>query len=471
MGKTRSAGSVGDELGQFPELNRPGVTVQGTAVLLPSQGLPPGVRVAVTSKSAKRAQAVARQLNASRHQLSAAKSRYYLGMTLTISPAYKAMWPWYRYYRIDSLVRGCINALAYWSTKEGFDTVIEPIGEGLTPEQEQQIIKQYLSLKYYIDRANQRVNLDWVLRSAIIKAKIWGKAGFEIELDEKQAPSRLISLPMWNQWDLRPHVDEDWVLQGFWWRGQIDFYKPNELLYFINSAFESDYEGLSDVEPILDDLDTRAKIRADDLKEAATTLWAGVAIHSLDVDRLPAGLTQADIQDIIDEHVAALRPGKHITTDNRWEITVVDLKPNLEQLVKVKDAIDQEVIGNFQVPKFIINRTEAVNRATSYSQLEAFVDGPITDIQRWIGRTVEAQWYDQLTRKFLEIPEGQDLPVRVKHRWREIRTADFFQLMNAVATAFADGMIDQPKAYELMRDGQGATFDPAELKQLEEGPG
>jgi hypothetical protein len=126
------------------------------------------------------------------------------------------------------------------------------------------------------------------------------------------------------------------------------------------------------------------------------------------------------------------------------------------------------VIGNFQVPKFIINRTEAVNRATSYSQLEAFVDGPITDIQRWIGRTVEAQWYNQLTHQFLKIPEGQDLPVRVRHRWREIRTTDFFQLLNAVATAYADGLIDQPKGYELMRDGPSAIFDPAELKQIQE---
>jgi hypothetical protein len=390
-------------------------------------------------------------------------------MTQTIDEAYKGMDKRYRQYRIDSLVRGCINALALWATKEGFDTVIEPIEQGLTPQQEQQIIDKYKDLKAYIDKNNQRVNLDHILRAAIIKAKIWGKAGFEIEYDTKsKEPSRLISLPMLSQFDLRPHVDEDWVLQGFWWRGQIDFYKPNEILYFVNNAFESDYEGLSDIEPILDDLETRSKIRQEDLKEAATTLWAGVAIHSLDVDRLPPGLTQDDVQALIDEHVAALRPGKHIATDNRWSIQVVDLKPDLQKLIEVKKELDQEIIGNFQVPKFILNRTEQVNRATSYSQLESFVDGPISDIQRWIKRTVESQWYDQLTRAFLKVPEGQELPVRVKHRWREIRTTDFFQLLNATATAFEDGMVDQEKAYELMRDGPGATFDPAELKQLEE---
>jgi hypothetical protein len=32
--------------------------------------------------------------------------------------------------------------------------------------------------------------------------------------------------------------------------------------------------------------------------------------------------------------------------------------------------------------------------ATSYAELEAFVEGPITDDQRWEKRIVEAQWYD-----------------------------------------------------------------------------
>ncbi len=68
----------------------------------------------------------------------------------------------------------------------------------------------------------------------------------------------------------------------------------------------------------------------------------------------------------------------------------------------------------------------------------------------------------------LTLPPGGARPsgACVRHRWREIRTTDFFQLLNAVATGLADGMYDQQKAYELMRDGPQATFDPAELTQL-----
>ena len=405
-------------------------------------------------------------------QLSAAKSKYYLGMTQTIYEAYKGMEKHYRAYRMDAIVRRCINALAYWATKEGFDTVLEAVGEGLTPEQQQKVIDANLPLKQWVDKINLRVRPGHVLRVAIIKAEIYGKAGFEIELTEtqKKEPNRLISLPLLSLFDLRPNVNDDWVLEGFWWRGQKNFYAPGELLYFMNNSLESDFEGISDIEPVLDDVETRAKIRVEDLKEAATTLWAGIAIHSLDVDRLPAGLTDADVQAIIDAHIASLRPGKHIATDNRWVIQVIDLKPDLQSLVAVKNDLDQEIIGNFQVPKFILNRTEQVNRATSYTQLESFVDGPITDIQSWIGETLEQQWYEPLTRTYLKVPEGQDPPVRVRHRWREIRTTDFFQLLTAAAAAYDGGLgfIDQAKAYELIRDGPGAKFDTAELAETQQ---
>jgi hypothetical protein len=460
-------------LGDFKALEKiPGVTVKGSAVYLPYPGAPPGVRIAIHSSSRRVAEAAALQLSglSNSRQLSAAKSQYYLGMTQTIFDAYKGMEKHYRAYRMDAIVRGCINALAYWATKESFDTVLEPVGEGLTPDQQQKVIADNLPLKQWIDQINLRVDLDHVLRVAIIKAKIYGKSGFEIELNPKKEPNRLISLPLLTIFDLRPNVNEDWELEGFWWRGQRDFYAPGELLYFTNNSLESDWEGISDIEPVLDDVITRAKIRIEDLQEAATTLWAGVVVHMLDVDKLPAGLTDADVQAIIDNHIASLRPGKHIATDNRWTFQQLDIKPDLPGLVAVKTDLDQEIIGNFQVPKFILNRTEAVNRATSYTQLESFVDGPITDIQRWVQRIVEQQWYVPLTRFYLKIPDGQDPPVRVRHRWREIRTTDFFQLLTAVATAWDGGLgfIDKEMAYILMRDGPSAKFDPAELAETQE---
>ena len=129
-------------------------------VSFPYPGTPSGVRIAVHASSRRVAEAAAMQLSnlPLSRQLSAAKSKYYLGMTQTIYEAYKGMEKHYRAYRMDAIVRGCINALAYWATKESFDTVLEAVGEGLTPEQQQQVIADNLPLKQWIDKINLRVD-------------------------------------------------------------------------------------------------------------------------------------------------------------------------------------------------------------------------------------------------------------------------------------------------------------------------
>ena len=120
-------------------------------------------------------------------------------------------------------------------------------------------------------------------------------------------------------------------------------------------------------------------------------------------------------------------------------------------------------------------------------EIEVFVDGPITDLQRRLKRQSEAQWYVPLTqlalgRKMTQylprigIRKGrvrvyklqtEDLPVVVKHQWKEIRTADWLDLFTAAGQVYANGTgpIDQKKFYELMSKGRSTSWD---LKELEE---
>jgi hypothetical protein len=75
-----------------------------------------------------------------------------------------------------------------------------------------------------------------------------------------------------------------------------------------------------------------------------------------------------------------------------------------------------------------LNIEKELNRATAYAELEAFVEGPITDDQRWVKRIIESQWYDRLARQFFKLKPEDSLPMRVVHRWRQIRTLDWFAL-------------------------------------------
>ena len=372
---------------------------------------------------------------------------------------------YYREYIRNFLVRGSIDARAFWATKEGFETVIEDVTPGTVSEEKKE------QLKAYVDKINGTVNLDNRLRLALVKSPIWGKAGFEIEFQKKDAPwlagNQPVRLNSLKSTLLRPEKDLDaWKLNSFEYNGKPAFYKPEEVLFFVRGEIDDDWEGRSDIEPILVESILDDRIMREDLMEAATTLWAGIAVHQLNLEKAAkAGITNdEDIDKIMEDYREQLRPGKHVITDDLWDIQVHDLKPDLGQLLAVSDKLERRILGAFKVPRFLLNIEKELNRATAEKELEGFVEGPVTDDQRWLRRIMEAQWYDRLTRQFLQLKPDEPLPVRVVHRWRQIRVEDWLAMIDTATKAHGEGRgwLGLRKLYEFLRDGRATKFDPAE---------
>jgi hypothetical protein len=373
---------------------------------------------------------------------------------------------YYREYCRNFLVRGSIDARAFWATKEGFETVIEDVIPGKISEEKK------TQLKAYVDKINGDVSLDNRLRLALAKAPIWGKAGFEIEFQKKDAPwiagNQPVRLNSLKSTLLAPKVDPDaWKLTSFEYNGKPDFYKPEEVLFFVRSEIDDDWQGRSDVEPILVESILDDRIIREDLMEACTTLWAGIAVHQLNLEKAAkAGITtDEDVDKLMEDYRQQLRPGKHVITDDLWDIQVHDLKPDLGQLLAASDKLERRILGSFKVPRFLLNIEAELNRATAEKELEGFVGGPVTDDQRWLKRIIESQWYDRLARQFLQLKPEDPLPVRVVHRWRQIRTEDWLNLLDEAIKGYGEGRgpLSLPKFYELMRDGRATTFDPKEV--------
>jgi len=282
----------------------------------------------------------------------AAKARYYPGSTLTESTAYKGMNRYYREYRRNFLGRKAVDPLACWSLKESFDTILEPGPAAPTDfeseEAKQAYLDHYSEVKSHADKINTSVNLDLALRIAVVKAKIYGRAAFEIEFERQgkpwtSQPTRLVPL---RSTEITPDVDDGWNLTGFTYEGKRGFYTPEEILYFVNSDLDGDWEGLSDIEPVLKEAELDDKIIREDLTEAVTTLWAGIAVHTLLTEKLPEATKQEEIEKIIDDHIAELKPGKHIATTDQWQIQVVDIKPDLDKLLNISDKVERRIVGN-----------------------------------------------------------------------------------------------------------------------------
>jgi hypothetical protein len=349
-------------------------------------------------------------------------------------------------------VRRCLVTNAYFATMAaGFETILETRDEA-----------DYAFVKEGIDEINRRVNLDLALFVAQVKRSIYGKAGFEIVLDDDETPSRLISL----QSDkLKPDVSEDWELTGFRYQGREGFYRPPEVLYLLNLPLEADHEGLSDIEAIRGVCQARHDLLRENFPEIARTLWAPYVVLKADT----SGLEKKEAEGVVESLAEVARAGKSIAINESIEATVVNLTPDIPGLCRLLESLEQGIIGSFGTPRFLLGRP-IENRATAYAELEAYTQGTIAHIQRYIKREVERQWYDRWTLKFLEdegiaVPPGAAPSVIVKHRWNPVRVADVYEMAKAVAVLYSrgEGAIGGrlEKAWEMM------GWDPSELEEDE----
>jgi hypothetical protein len=389
----------------------------------------------------------------------------------------------FREYRRNFLVAGCIDSLAYWSTKAGFDTALEPQGiefsdDDAGQQAEAAYIKKYAGLKEYVDQQNINVELQDVAGIAIIMAKIFGHHGFEYDYDDSGQFERWVS------------VDPDQILpvnnrkkqrMGYSYKGRgntvaAPFFQPDEVFYLVNKDLDGRGYGISDVEAVLREVQLDDKLVSEDLTEAATTMWAPQILLWLDTTQIPITWKDADIQASLDSMVQAMAPGKITAGDSRFTAQIVDIQPNTDRLINISQAMLQRILGNWRTPKYMLGLEQtAYARATAITEFQSYVEGPVAIAQHWLGRQIEKQWYALLTELWLTKNdptwnEGDPYPILVKHVWRQITVEDLATLVTAAAAMYAQGtgFADQAKAYEFMQKGTECDWDPKQLiaKQL-----
>lgn len=357
--------------------------------------------------------------------------------TETTSTQYAQMNDYYREYRRDSLTRACIDMIAWVTTSKGFETRLEPVGEMSEAE-----LEKFAALKEKVDAVNKLVNMDWILQVASIKKRIYGKTGFEIVPDQKGEIVQL--LPLRSE-ELEPKVSPEWELKGFRYKGK-DAYTPDEVLYLTNNPLEADYQGLSDIEPILTTIKTRRALM-DAIEKTSRLLWAPIGKHTVDV----SGLDTNAAKKALEELKKAIKPGKHIITSQKIESDIWNLTPSRDILSGLLKEMNDEIMGHFCVPKLLFARTESINRATAEIMMTGFFESVIAKEQRYLKREVERQFYDLIVRKELKLKSDDKLPVVIKHVWNEIKVEDFHQMAATIALLFESMVIDKEKAWDLMR--------------------
>jgi hypothetical protein len=388
------------------------------------------------------------------------------------SENYNGMDAYYSEYRRDSLVRNSINALAYFSTTKGFNAVLDLTNPadldeaGIIDE-----LKQYGDLRDYIDAKNKEVNLDNVLNVAVIKNKIYGWVGFEFVKNKKDDITLLLPretersnkrfsmglIPIQNRMNGE--------LEGFSYSGKAEkVFEPDDILWFTNNALEYDFRGESEIEPIFDQLGTRRYITNEAFKETAKAMWAPYPVVKVDTGRA----NEDDAKSMLSEIANGLQPGKALVHNGDIEAQVIDQKPHIDKLVTVLESIDQDIIGNFRVPRFLLGREKQFNRATAFAEGALFLQGPIADIQKYMAREIERQWYDRLLKNWFTKnrgwKEGTPLPVKVKHIWNPVTMNDWVEQVKAWTELFNSGIANRKMALDGIGEDSESVIQEEEEK-------
>ncbi len=357
----------------------------------------------------------------------------------------------YRWFRKDELVRRCIIVNSSFATSaSGFDTELEPVDNSLNDEQKTSIIEKYAYVKTLVDQINKQVNLDNILFIAQIKRSIFGKSGFEIILDKKGGPDWLLSLQSDKLKPGREGINNNWELIGLEYNGEPNKYKPENLLYFTNLTLENDHMGLSDIEPIMPVCESRHQLLKKDFPKITKRLWAPYAILKADTTGMPDTEEDTFLNDLTEQ----ARAGESLGTNKQVEATIVDMNINITGLIQLMDKFEESIIRAFGTPRFLLNKPNE-NRATAFIEFEAYISGPIANIQRYFKRELERQWYPRLVKLALaKNGFSGDVPVKISHSWRKIRSSDITEMANAVNVLYNNGLGiigDYPElAFEMM---------------------
>jgi hypothetical protein len=348
--------------------------------------------------------------------------------------SYESMPENMRWFRQDELVRRCIviNA-AFASMAAGFQTQLELFKKSGNAAADEAALKDFEYVKEFVDAVNAKVNLDEVLFVAQIKRSIFGRAGFDIVSEPNGAPIWLLSL---ESLKLEPKINEvSWVLEGFKYNGE-DLYEADEVLYFTNLQLENDYLGLSDVEPIVPVCRARHYLLKDDFPQITQKLWAPYTILCADTSSMTEQAEDAFLIDLAKK----ARAGESLAINKSVAAQVVGMDINLTGLVAVMDKLEETILRAFGTPRFLVNKTPE-NRATAFVEFEAFISGPISNIQKYFSRILEKSWYPQLVKLALKTKSYEgEVPVRIKQVWKSIRTADVNEMATSVAALYGNGL-------------------------------
>jgi len=362
---------------------------------------------------------------------------------------YKGMNKYWAEYRRSSIVRQSLNLLGYFAIHSGFR--ISAVGGS----------KRYnTKISKYLNDLSRRVHLEDAIFIGVIGKMIWGRFGFEIVRNGDNEIVHL--LPLFPGENLIPKFDENNILKGFTFKmggGRKIEYEPEEVLFFVETSLDHKMKGLSRIEPILTPCEIKRRLYQD-LKEASKRLWSPIGIFQLDTSREKDPDKK---EEALREFKNQMEPGKPIVTNASVSGQFLSAMPDVERIVRAIDKVDEEIMGNFGIPKALLSREKTMNRATLEYSLVALYQSQIEGIQRYVGREIEQQLLEMVKD---DVVGSNGSTITCELVWNPRNSLEMDRQFGPAITLYSLGLIDAEYLYDMLSLDKNRM--PEYIKKAEE---
>lgn len=345
-----------------------------------------------------------------------------LGETSPQQRQWRDTWPgtmqdYHDVYEQVSVVRKCINLLSDFTISTGW--IVD---------------SEHEDLKERIEDMQKRTNFAEMLKKAEKNRQIWGFAAFEIVRDGE---GEITSFNPLRPQNLRVRIDaETMEISNFEYRAGTTRYdlEPEKVFYVTLDALDASQMGVSSLESIKTTIKRKWNLEKD-LEQAAIRLWAPFAVFKYNTEHMVEDEEQErQIREDMQRFAAQIEPGKTIVHNQKIEPTIIDMSPNINALNQAIESADQEILGNYGVPRALLSREGTTSRGALEFSIKAMYESSVLSIQQYYKFEIGRQIYDLIAEE-MDYSRGS-----AEHKWRPPKFHDS-TLIRALSYAVKEGII------------------------------
>lgn len=358
-------------------------------------------------------------------------------------------------YRSDGNVKRAIDKRTEMLLGKHGKTVLDTTEEFNTYQEKRAALdtinsnQTYLDAKKDIDhlQSKKAIRFHDKLISATKQCFIYGRSAIEIVKDGDDYPTALhvLNSKRLGKVEVEPNT---WAFEGVHYADlptNDDLLKAEDLIYFtINDDHvtpRSIHYGLSVLEPVIDSSETKRIIKQEDLKEAAKTLYAGVAL----IRFMNESVTAAEMQNFANQ----ITPGGWTSHKYDIEVTLEKIADNLQQMVDICDFCNREALRDIGVPSFIGGYEQIANYANSQQVLLAYKEVEINTGRTWIKDIIQTQWLNPMFYDLTSIDDSDDAleypEVKLNYEFEDVTFETTLDKVNTVLPLFDHHLISGEK--------------------------